>query len=148
MSDPQFIPSGKPHSVEVAEGSHVAQSKSGVVGTEVRQNIADRFAPGQEIEVDAHHIVLTASAGTPDHLVKVPRTDTIERASQPLPAASGNRSPRTGGKTTRARPVYDVEVQEMDFPARLIHLKEENDAVRAQLEDLQSRMSDDTKDSQ
>ena len=162
MSDPQFIPSGKPHSVEVAEGSHVAKSKSANVGTEVRQNVRDKFAQGQEIEVDAHHIVLTTSAAGADNMAKVPRGDSIERASQTIaasstseraskaikPSASTNAS-RTetagnGKNAARERLVYDTEMQEMNFPARVIHLKVENDAVRAQLEDLQSLMGDNT----
>ncbi|MFM6990316.1 MAG: hypothetical protein ACKOWD_03305 [Rhodoferax sp.] len=148
MSDPQFIPSGRPHSVEVAEGSHVAKSKSANVGTEVRQNTRDRFAQEQEIEIDPHQIVLTTSAAAPDNTVKLPRGDTIERASKPIgsggPAArSAKDTPPAGGQpAARERPVYDVEMQEMNFPARVIHLKVENDAVRAQLEDLQSLMGE------
>jgi hypothetical protein len=36
--------------------------------------------------------------------------------------------------------VYDTEMSEMNFPARLIQLKVENDAVREQLESLQSML--------
>lgn len=138
----------------------MAKSKSANVGTEVRQNVRDKFAQGQEIEVDANQIVLTTSAAGPDNMVKVPRGDTIERASQTIPqgstperaakgiptsAASGaKRSVVSGdGKTTeREHLVYDTEMQEMNFPARVIHLKVENDAVRAQLADLQSLMGE------
>ena len=155
MSDPQFIPSGRPHSVEVAEGSHVAKSKSANVGTEVRQNTRDRFAQEHEIEIDPNSIVLTTSAGAPDNSVKLPRGDTIERASKNI-ATGGTPSPASKALTpaggapktastqpaVRERPVYDVEMQEMNFPARVIHLKVENDAVRAQLQDLQSLMGD------
>ncbi len=165
MSEPQFIPSGKPHSVEVAEGSHVAKSKSANVGTEVRQNVRDKFAQGQEIEVDAHQIVLTSSAAGADNMVKVPRGDAIERASQsiaasasseraskaikPSTASGSNRTAKAGQEQTapRERPVYETEMQEMNFPARVIHLKVENDAVRAQLEDLQSLMGAQANDS-
>ena len=157
MSDPQFIPSGRPHSVEVAEGSHVAKSKSANVGTEVRQNTRDRFAQEHEIEIDPNKIVLTTGAGAMDNTVKLPRGDTIERASKPIatgePAARASKdlnpagsqaSARSGAPAVRERPVYDVEMQEMNFPARVIHLKVENDAVRAQLEDLQSLMGEST----
>ena len=162
MSEPQFIPSGKPHSVEVAEGSHVAKSKSANVGTEVRPNVRDQFAQGQEIEVDAHQIVLTTSATGADNTVKVPRGDNIERASQSIAASGTAERASKGIKSSEAtsarrtasagseklpalnRPVYETEMQEMNFPARVIHLKVENDAVRAQLKDLQSLMGDDT----
>ncbi len=153
MSEPQFIPSGKPHSVEVAEGSHVAMSKSGNVGPEVRQNVHDHMVQGQEIEVASHHIVLAASAAAADNRVKVPRGDAIERASKGLGvSAQGGPNRRASADAklpaVRQRPVYDTEVQEMSFPARVIHLKQENDAVRAQLQDLQSLMGDASHDSQ
>jgi hypothetical protein len=152
MSEPQFIPSGKPHSVEVAEGSHVAMSKSGNVGPEVRQNVHDHLVQGQEIEVGSDQIVLAASATASDDRFKVPRSDGIERASKGLGgSAQGSPNRSVTGldtPTPRQRLVYDTEVQEMSFPARLIHLKQENDAVRAQLQDLQSLMGDASPDSQ
>ena len=153
MSDPQFIPSGKPHSVEVAEGSHVAKSKSANVGTEVRQNVHDHMTQGQEIELESHRIVLAATAAASDNRVRVPRGDTIERASKGLglstqPAAKRSDRAELNKPAVRQRPVYDTEAQEMSFPARLIHLKQENDAVRAQLKDLQSLIGDAPHDSQ
>lgn len=153
MSEPQFIPSSTPHSVEVAEGSHVAKSKSANVGTEVRQNVRDKFAHDHEIEVDAHQIVLTTSAAGMDNRVKVTRGDDIERASKAIKPSTAPVSNRTGQAAKakaggREHLVYDTEMQEMSFPARVIHLKQENDAVRAQLEDLQSLMGDQANNSQ
>ena len=156
MSEPQFIPSSTPHSVEVAEGSHVAKSKSANVGTEVRQNAHDKFAHEQDIQVQAHQIMLNTSAAGADNMVKKPRADSIERASKAL-APSGARERAVRGINAPAsssasgsantglaleRPVYDTEIQEMNFPARVIHLRVENDAVRAQLADLQSLMGE------
>ena len=63
MSEPQFIPSGVPHSVEMPEGSHVAKSKSGKAGTEVRRTEQDHFAQDQEIAVDANQIHLWLLSG-------------------------------------------------------------------------------------
>ena len=153
MSEPQFIPSAAPHSVEVAEGSHLAKSKSANVGTEVRQNIHDHSTHVEEIELDSSHVVITRSTATSDHLVKVPRSENIERASKSnitSAQAATNPSVKTDNKRSSAldRPVYDTEMQEMNFPARMIHLKQENDVVRAQLEDLQSLMGDGTNESQ
>ncbi len=147
MSEPQFIPSGVPHSVEMPEGSHVAKSKSGKAGTEVRRTEQDHFAHDQEIAVDANQVLLTSSAAT-DNLAKAPRSDNIERASKALKPGAVPK----GRKTSSAeedpqadeQPVYDTEMPEMNFPARLIHLKVENDAVRAQLESLQSMLQDPT----
>jgi len=144
MSEPQFIPSGKPHSVEMPEGSHVAKSKSGKAGTEVRRTEQDHFAQDQEITVEAHHIHLQASIAAADNLVKVPRSDNIERASKALNPASGapgrKKSAPAAGAQARDMRVYDTEMSEMNFPARLIQLKVENDAVREQLESLQSML--------
>lgn len=144
MSEPQFIPSGMPHSVEMPEGSRVAKSKSGKAGTEVRRNEQDHFAHDQEIVVDANQVLLTTSAAA-DNLVKVPRSDNIERASKALKpgsVAKGRKSAATAGSPAPEQAVYDTEMPEMNFPARLIHLKVENDAVRAQLESLQSMLQD------
>jgi len=144
MSEPQFIPSAAPHSVEVAQGSHVAKSKSGNAGTEVRQNAHDKFAHDQEIQVEAHQIVLTARVAGGDNMAKVPRGDSIERASKAVEAGSGSERAvraRANAGAALQRPVYDTELQEMNFPARVIHLRVENDAVRAQLAELQSLIS-------
>jgi len=147
MSEPQFIPSAAPHSVEVAEGSHVAKSKSGNAGTEVRQNAHDKFAHDHEIQVEAHQIVLTARVAGGDNMAKVPRGDSIERASKAVTPGGGSeqavRAPSKAGAAIERR-VYDTEIQEMNFPARVIQLRVENDAVRAQLADLQSLMDEQT----
>lgn len=125
----------------------MAMSKSGSVGPEVRQNVNDHMTQGQEIELESHRIVLAATAAASDNRVRVPRGDTIERASKGLGLATQAAAKRSdkaevNKPATRQRPVYDTEAQEMSFPARLIHLKQENDAVRAQLQDLQSLMGD------
>jgi hypothetical protein len=148
MSDPQFIPNSRPHSVEMPDGSHVAKSKSGKAGTEVRRVEQDHFAQDQEIAVEDHHVVLTRSAADAENRIKVPRSENIERASKALQPASGAAVPkkraasagRNAAGNAAAKPVYDVEMADMNFPARLIQLKVENDAVRVQLESLQSLM--------
>jgi hypothetical protein len=149
MSEPQFIPSSIPHSVEMPEGSHVAKSKSGQAGTEVRRTEQDHFAQDQEIEVEAHQVLMATTAAASENKVKLPPRDNIERASKPLQPSSPSGS-AARKKTTPAdngegneRPVYETEMPEMNFPARLIHLKLENDAVRAQLESLQSLLQKD-----
>ena len=147
MSEPQFIPSSMPHSVEMPEGSRVAKSKSGQAGTEVRRNEQDHFAQDQEIAVDANQVLLTSTA-VADSLVKIPRSDNIARASKALNPSSGftadGKPAPVAGEAADERPAYETEMPEMNFPARLIHLKVENDAVRAQLESLQSMLQDPT----
>jgi hypothetical protein len=84
--------------------------------------------------------------------VKAPRVDAIERASRGANTTSENGTDQTlgvvNGKAAATRRVYEAEMQEMDFPARMIHLKLENDAVRAKLEDLQLMMGDASNESQ
>lgn len=149
MSEPQFIPSSIPHSVEMPEGSHVAKSRSGQAGTEVRRTEQDHFAQDQEIEVEAHQVLMATTAATSENKVKLPPRDNIERASKPLqpssPSGSAGRKKTTPADNGDAneRPVYETEMPEMNFPARLIHLKLENDAVREQLETLQSLLQKD-----
>ena len=144
MSEPQFIPSGMPHSVEMPEGSRVAKSKSGSAGTEVRRTEQDHFAQDQEIAVDANQIHLQANNAVADNLVKIPRSDNIERGSKALKPASAAKQRNGADTQTPEQVVYDTEMPEMNFPARLIHLKVENDAVRAQLESLQSLLQNPT----
>ena len=144
MSEPQFIPSGMPHSVEMPEGSRVAKSKSGSAGTEVRRTEQDHFAHDQEIAVDANQIHLQANNAVADNLVKIPRSDNIERGSKALKPASAAKQRNSADTQTPEQVVYDTEMPEMNFPARLIHLKVENDAVRAQLESLQSLLQNPT----
>ena len=147
MSEPKFIPSSAPHSVEMSEGSQVAKSKSGKAGTDVRRTEQDHFAQDHEITVDANQVLLTSTAVT-DNLAKAPRSENIERASKALNpgSAAKGRKPVAAATDPQAtdKPVYDTEMPEMNFPARLIHLKVENDAVRAQLETLQSMLQDPT----
>ena len=131
------------------EGSHVAKSKSGQAGTEVRRTEQDHFAQDQEIEVEAHQVLMATTAAASENKVKLPPRDNIERASKSLkpssPSGSAARkktAPADNGDANE-RPVYETEMPEMNFPARLIHLKLENDAVREQLETLQSLLQKD-----
>lgn len=137
MSEPQFIPSGLPHSVEMPEGSSVARSRSGTAGTDIRRTEQDRFASDQVIAVEAHHIVLKASATEAQGTFKISRRDQIERASTIQKAPSVAETPASTGK-----PVYDQEMVEMNFPARLIQLKIDNDNVREQLQVLETLLLD------
>ena len=147
MSEPQFIPSGRPHSVEISEGSSVAKSRSGAAGTEIRRTEQDRFANDQDLAVEAHNIVLQASATQVRGEVKVYRHDKIERANKAsvpgsASAAHEDQNADANARTALHTTVYDQEMVEMDFPARLIQLKIDNDNVREQLQVLESLMRD------
>ena len=138
MSEPQFLPSGVPHSVEMPEGSSVAKSRSATVGVDIRRTEQDRFASDQDIAVESHHIVLQASATEARGAQQVFRNDQIERASKARAAgfvstAPGRQTAATDARAASRKPVYDQDMAEMNFPARLIQLKIDNDAVREQL---------------
>ncbi len=142
MSEPQFIPSGVPHVVEMPEGSHVAKSKSGSAGTDIRRTEPDQFAADQDIVVDPHHILLQADAVAGENIVKLARSDAIERARPAIaPAAQGVPAKAMSiDQGAHNHAAYDTEGQVMDFPARLIQLKIQNDVVREQLQVLENLM--------
>lgn len=146
MSTPQFVPNGLPHSVEMPEGSSVAKSRSGQAGTDIRRTEPDQFANDKDIALESHHIVLQASANDPLNAANLPRHDQIERAdparSTTSVASSRAKVVRTTAPDT-SKPIYDTVADDMNFPARLIQLKIDNDTVRAQLQALELLMLDD-----
>jgi len=140
MADPQFIPSGLPHSVEMPDGSSLAKSKSRKVGDDVRRTEEDPLEAGQ---IDVDHIVRQAKETA---LGQTPRADKFQRADD---ATAPNLGPKsaTADKApegrTRSQVIYDTAMEEIDFPARFIQLKINNDLVRAELQVLASQLGDD-----
>jgi hypothetical protein len=143
MAEAPFIPSALPHSVEMPQGSAIAKSRSGKTGTDIRRTQKDEFAPDQEILVEPHRIVLQGSAAG---VAPLPRDYGVVSASEAQALATAQ---KTGARAVSAaprpadRPVYDTAGADMDFPARFIKLKIANEAVRAQLQSLESLMRDD-----
>ena len=131
MSDPQVIRSGTAHEVSVAPGSTVAKSHVAAPReTVIRQNPvaeAEYIAEGEPTERDA------VSIGQPKP----------EEAAREEPAAAQNRGRLFTAEPTAAPPQQvlqdgDEEIQpEMNFPARLIHLRMENEKMRAVLDELE-----------
>ena len=131
MSDPQVIRSGAAHEVSVAPGSTVAKSHVAAPReTVIRQNPvaeAEYIAEGEPTERDA------VSIGQPKP----------EEAAREETAAAQNRGRLFTADPTAAPPQQvlhdgDEEIQpEMNFPARLIHLRMENEKMRAVLDELE-----------
>jgi hypothetical protein len=126
MKDPHVISSGAAHEVSVAPGSSVARSHVAVPrDTVIRQNAVvepEYLDLGEPPERD------TLAIGKPKPAEVV----------QPAPAIATNR-----GRLFTAEPIApaaetdDAMAPEMNFPARLIHLKVENDKMREVLQGLE-----------
>jgi len=139
MADPQFIPSGLPHSVEMPDGSSLAKSKSRKLEDDVRRT---EDAPTAADDIVADQVILQARGVGG---LQTPRADGFERANvgsapsmgQNLAAGEGTPAMQHGGKV-----IYDTAMADMNFPARFIQLKIDNDKLRAQLQVLESQLRD------
>jgi hypothetical protein len=131
MKDPHVVRSGAAHEVSMAPGSSVAKSHVAAPReTVVRQNLvaeAEYIDEGAPSERDA------VSLGKP-------KPD--EAAVQVPEAVAQNR-----GRLFTAEPTAPLSqdqaeelAPEMNFPARLIHLKIENQKMRAVLDELEQTL--------
>jgi hypothetical protein len=140
MADPQFIPSGLPHSVEMPDGSSLAKSKSRKLEDDVRRT-EDTTSKADEIMADQ---VILRARDMPG--AQTPRTDGFERAAHGKALPPVQKLVLGGGASfaqQSAKVTYDTAMVDMDFPARFIQLKIDNDKVRAQLQVLESRLGED-----
>jgi len=154
MTEAQFIPSSKPHSVEMPEGSRVAKSKSAHTGDDIRRNEHDEHAPVEVIEVSTNMVLLknSGSASTKNR-IKLPDNTAAglahRRVAASQSAVTGNAGAQDGAALGAAAKDevksnrYTTEMQEMNFPARVIQLHIENEHVREQLKALESLMKSD-----
>lgn len=128
MKEPEVIRSGAAHEVSMAPGSSVAKSHVAAPReTVVRQNPAmepEYIADGSPSDRD------TLALGKPAQAEIAP----------PVPAPAQNRGRLFTVEPTAPTPQAgdDEEIApEMNFPARLIHLKIENEKMRAVLAELE-----------
>jgi len=142
MTEPTIIRSDAPHEVVIPQGSHDARSKSGHVGKAAKTITVE--------EEDSNF----AEPSQPDHRVFVtepppaePLKDTVLKApSEPRPAALPPAPAEENLAATKVQPVLakpmvlQEEMPEMDFPARIINIKIENDKVRASLDELELKL--------
>jgi hypothetical protein len=129
MKEPQIISSGAAHEVSMAPGSSVAKSHVAAPReTVVRQNPTaepEYIADGSPSDRD------TVTLGQPKQ----------EEPAREQPLVAQNRGRLFTAEPTAPTPTpqgRDEELQpEMNFPARLIHLKMENEKMRAVLDELE-----------
>ena len=144
MSEPEFFPSHAPHKVEMPEGSNVAKSKSAQVGTDIRRVDKHEQIEGEDLEVHPDNtILLQSSAGAASNIVKLPPQE--KKALKTVAIASPKDAAKAIANDAAAIAPGDAiaefeteEMVEMDFPARVIQLKIENDKIREELKALDS----------
>jgi len=134
MSDPQFIRNKDPHQVSMPEGSRVATSKSADVGGPTVRNtkVDDELLISEEVDP-----LLNLSFQLPE-LVKNPVDFNLNNKDELLTAPEIEEV-----VSIEIQPSFSAEYieAEMNFPARLIHLKIENDKVKDELDELEKLMS-------
>ena len=146
MSEPEFFPSHAPHHVEMPEGSNVAKSKSAHVGTDIRRVAKDENIAEEDLEIAPENTILLQSASAAaNNIVKLPpqkkkELKTVAIKSAAPPAKPGDASEASAQDAPLEAEFETEEMVEMDFPARVIQLKIENDAIRVQLKALDALM--------
>ena len=146
MSEPEFFPSHAPHHVEMPEGSNVAKSKSAHVGTDIRRVAKDENIAEEDLEIAPENTILLQSASAAaNNIVKLPPKEkkelkTVAIKSAAPPAKAGDASEASAQDAPLEAEFETEEMVEMDFPARVIQLKIENDAIRVQLKALDALM--------
>ena len=139
MSEPAFIKSSEPFKVAMPEGSTVARSQTAKVGNDVRRVLADDEFVNAEVHVDENTVLLQSGGGRKS--VAFASANNPALASKAATLAKTN--PAAAQAAALAADAKDEErlaMLEMNFPARIVHLKIENDAIRKQLNELNAQM--------
>ena len=133
MSEPAFIPSSEPFKVSMPEGSTVARSQSANVGDDVRRVLADDEFVNVEVNVEEHSLLLQSSGGVKVANLAKLGSDVGNASKKPLFTKP---SPQVAALAADSKEEERLAILEMNFPARVVHLKIENDAIREQLNEL------------
>lgn len=127
MKEPEVIRSGAAHEVSMAPGSSVAKSHVAAPReTVVRQNPAvepEYIVDGSPSDRD------TLALGKPEQAEIAPQV--------PVPAQNRGRFFTAEPTAPKAQDDDEEIAPEMNFPARLVHLKMENEKMRAVLAELE-----------
>lgn len=163
MSEPAFIPSNAPFKVTMPEGSTVARSQKAKVGDDVRRVLAD----DEFVNVEDNHsdnVKSGASGGIKkDRFVngdssisqnsaRLQNSGGLKNSS--FVSGSGASSSRSQTQTSKlnspeaqaaalaadSKEEERLAMLEMNFPARIVHLKIENDTIREQLNELNAQI--------
>lgn len=144
MKEPEFFPSHAPHHVEMPEGSNVAKSKSAQVGTDIRRVAKDETIADEELEVAPENTIrLQSTSAAASNIVKLPPQDKKELKTVAIKTTGTGAKAGTALGLSSDEDVLEAEFEteemvEMDFPARIIQLKIENDQIREELKALDS----------
>lgn len=142
MTEPTIIRSDAPHEVVIPMGSHDARSKSGQVGTPAKPLTVEEADTNFVVPSQHEHRVFVTEPPAAD-----PLKDTILKGASesrpamqpPAPAEQSLAKPPV--QAVPAKPVMlQEEMPEMDFPARIINIKIENDKVRSTLDELELKL--------
>ena len=142
MKEPEFFPSHAPHVVEMPEGSNVAKSKSAQVGTDIRRVAKDETLVDEALEIAPENTILLQNASAAvSNIVKLPPQQKKELKTVAIASAAGDAKAGTqegaGDDLGYLEAEFETEeMVEMDFPARVIQLKIQNDAMREELKAL------------
>ena len=142
MSEPEFFSSHAPHVVEMPEGSNVAKSKSAHVGTDIRRVAKDETLVDEALEIALENTILLQNASaTASNIVKLPPQQKKELKTVAIKTAAAADTASTPADAGDDQGYLEAEFEteemvEMDFPARVIQLKIENDAIREELKAL------------
>jgi hypothetical protein len=141
MNEAQFVRSGAPHIVEIAEGSHDAKSKSATLGTDVRRIETEKAEfvhadPPPELKP----LSFDHSSSMPDSSPQVLNAD---EASLPPPRIT------SAPPVIRAAAALDVDASkptpakrqgQSHFSDQIGTLKAENNHIRAELKRRESAL--------
>ena len=147
MKEPEFFPSHAPHVVEMPEGSNVAKSKSAQVGTDIRRVEKGETIAEEDLEIAPENTILLQNASaTASNIVKLPPQQKKELKTVAIQSgtAADSASNHAGADNDQGLLETEFETEEMvemDFPARVIQLKIENDAIREELKALDTLMN-------
>ena len=146
MSEPEFFPSHAPHKVEMPEGSNVAKSKSAQVGSDIRRVAKDENIAEEDLEVAPENTIrLQSASAAASNIVKLPQQEkkALKTVAINLAEATAKAANASGASPQDSELEAEFETEEMvemDFPARVIQLKIENDAIREELKALDALM--------
>lgn len=139
MSEPAFIKSSEPFKVAMPEGSTVARSQTAKVGNDVRRVLADDEFVNVEVHVDENTVLLQSGGGRKS--VDFASTKSPAPGTQTTPLAKTNpAAAQAAALAADAKEEERLAMAEMNFPARIVHLKIENDAIRKQLNALDTQI--------
>ena len=147
MSEPEFFPTHAPHKVEMPEGSNVAKSKSAQVGTDIRRVAKDETMVEEDLEIAPENTILLQNASaTASNIVKLPPQQKKELKTVTIKTGAAADTASTQADANSDQGLLEAEFEteemvEMDFPARVIQLKIENDAIREELKALDPLMN-------